>query len=365
MDKKHKTDPISTAPSFRRLSVPPARGSVRPEGPLIPSSPQPDIDTPAKKGQDSFYLDETISVPKDLAAERSKHGFDDIPVSADPIHHNDSLWKLFTVWITHIFSRRHPEESSRSQKGRNYLRWKEDLKWAIKADLDERDPQDPASKPRQEELAKQKVQKTIDININISPLPKLPKPSLSVIRQKLPRPKRPLLTRKRLAIGGLVLLIFAGSFVGYQYLTRPAIVTTTLPDGTTMTTNNLSGKPEYPTMLPEGKSIETLGGWTRVSPADREPVFAYVDTIGPNRIIVSQQPLPKQFKDDTASQVENFAKGYLADVKITAGNITAYIGTSAKGPQSVIFTKNNLLILIKSSVKIETAKWGEYISSLR
>lgn len=122
--------------------------------------------------------------------------------------------------------------------------------------------------------------------------------------------------------------------------------------------------PDYATILPEGKTIEQLGGWTRVSPPDRNPVFAYIDTINGKTINISQQPLPTEFKEDTNSQIEQLASGYKATEKVTVGEVTVFIGTSAKGPQSVIFTKNNLLILIKSSVPLTEDEWAGYVKSL-
>jgi hypothetical protein len=123
--------------------------------------------------------------------------------------------------------------------------------------------------------------------------------------------------------------------------------------------------PDYPTLLPEGKTIESLGGWTRVSPPDRNPVFAYVDTINNKQINVSQQPLPTELKEDTGSQVEQLATGYKATEKVTVGDITVFIGTSAKGPQSAIFAKNNVLVLIKTSVPISDDEWASYVTTLR
>jgi hypothetical protein len=122
--------------------------------------------------------------------------------------------------------------------------------------------------------------------------------------------------------------------------------------------------PDYATVLPAGKSINDYGGWTRVSPPDRNPVFAYLDKIGHTPINVSEQPLPDAFKSDTAAQVAQLAQGFKANEKIVVGSTTVYIGTSAKGPQSIIFSKNNLLILIKSSLKVENDQWKVYINSL-
>jgi hypothetical protein len=129
---------------------------------------------------------------------------------------------------------------------------------------------------------------------------------------------------------------------------------------------NLSrGTPNYKTVLPRGKDINALGGWMRVSPPDHNPVFAYTDKIGSAAIAVSQQPLPDDFKTDTDAQVAQLAANFKASQKVTLNNGTAiYIGTSTKGPQSVIFTKDNLLILVKSDVKIENDQWVQYVNSL-
>lgn len=124
-------------------------------------------------------------------------------------------------------------------------------------------------------------------------------------------------------------------------------------------------KPAYQTALPKGKTIDDLGGWKRVSPAKEEPVFAYMDKIDDVTISVSQQPLPQSFKNNTDSEVAELAKKFNATNKIDAGGTTAYIGTSSKGPQSVIFTHDNLLILMKSIGHVTDTSWANYIETLK
>lgn len=124
------------------------------------------------------------------------------------------------------------------------------------------------------------------------------------------------------------------------------------------------GTPTYKTILPAGHTIQDYGGWTRVSPPKRDPVFAYVDHIGAIPIDVSQQPIPKDFGDDPNGQVHDLAQGYGATKVFKAGSTTVYSGVSAKGPQSIIFIKNDLLVLIKASAVIPDAMWQEYIQSL-
>ena len=126
----------------------------------------------------------------------------------------------------------------------------------------------------------------------------------------------------------------------------------------------ISDVPSYDTVLPEGKTPATLGGWKRVSPPENSPVYAYNDTIDDVTISVSQQPLPAQFKRNTDTHITTLAKSYNATKKLTAEATTFYLGTSAKGPQSVILTKNDLLILMKSEKTIADASWSAYVKSL-
>lgn len=128
------------------------------------------------------------------------------------------------------------------------------------------------------------------------------------------------------------------------------------------TTNQLV--PTYDIVLPQRTSVEDLGGWQRVSPDGSDPIFAYTDSIKSIGISVSQQPLPASFADNTAAEIKRIAEGYSATTVIEAGGTQAYIGRSARGPQSVIFAKGNTLVLIKSQQSISQADWIAYINNL-
>ena len=125
------------------------------------------------------------------------------------------------------------------------------------------------------------------------------------------------------------------------------------------------GTPNYPTLVPSGKSIEKLGGWTRISPENRDPVFAYVDTIGGVAASVSQQPIPNDLKNDTDAKLRTIALASNATRTIDAGGIKVYLGASSEGPQSAIFIKDQLLILIKATATVDDDDWKSYIDSLR
>jgi len=75
--------------------------------------------------------------------------------------------------------------------------------------------------------------------------------------------------------------------------------------------------------------------------------------------------LPASFKNNVDTQVGEVAKKFNATTQFQANDTKVYIGTSAKGPQSLIFTKNNTLVLIKSLQKVEDKSWVAYINSLK
>lgn len=126
-----------------------------------------------------------------------------------------------------------------------------------------------------------------------------------------------------------------------------------------------AGAPSYATLLPEGKSIAQLGGWTRVTPPGQAAAYSFSDTIDGVKVTVTQQALPDRFAGDVAENVRQVAASYNATTNFEVEATTVYIGTSSKGPQSVIFAKDELLILAVSEDEISTASWQRYISALK
>jgi hypothetical protein len=165
----------------------------------------------------------------------------------------------------------------------------------------------------------------------------------------------------------LFIIVIAASGVYYFTSTNKTVAqkTNDNQDSSYTVTDLKKGTPDYSTVAPTGKDIDSLGGWTRISPPNSDPVYAYADKIGKVSISVSEQPLPDNLKEDTANGIAQLARSFNANEKITIGKTTVYIGTSGDGPQSVIFTKNSLLVLIKSSDKIKSDLWATYINSMQ
>jgi hypothetical protein len=172
-----------------------------------------------------------------------------------------------------------------------------------------------------------------------------------------------MLTKRQLLILLVVIVAIIGAMI---YIIVSSNSSQNNPDDqSSSTTGATSHTPTYSTVLPANKNIKQLGGWTRVSPPSSNPVFAYADTIDSTAITVSEQPLPDSFKSDPNGQIDALSQHFNAKNTFDAGGTTVHIGTSLKGPQSLILIKNNLLVLITSATKIDNAKWIEYITNLR
>lgn len=127
----------------------------------------------------------------------------------------------------------------------------------------------------------------------------------------------------------------------------------------------VSIEPTFDTILPNGQGNDTIKDWALVSPKNSEPAYAYSDMIDGVSIIVTQQILPESFKENPSQKVAEMAAQFNATNKVELGdNQYFFVGASAKGPQSVIFLKGNILVLIKSDKSISDASWKKYIESL-
>lgn len=128
--------------------------------------------------------------------------------------------------------------------------------------------------------------------------------------------------------------------------------------------DEITNNPNFDPILPHGKTIATLGDWQKLTSPNGDIFYVYVDTINGVNVNVSQQLLPGKFKGDVNNKMVELSRTYNANVKLDADGTRVYVGTSAKGPQSVLFTKNGALVLMKSWATIPDAQWIAYIKSL-
>jgi len=195
-----------------------------------------------------------------------------------------------------------------------------------------------------------KEAKKINLSVDLT-IPKLKLP-------KIKPPKLPKLTKKQVRLGVICGGVLASGLV--VVLVVSLLGNGKKPDGQGVLSDT-NQKPSFDTVLPNGKEDDAAD---KVKFDPQKQVASFTDNIGTTQITVSQQPLPEPFKEDTDEKVKKFAEGYNAKTVINESNPKAYIGTSGKGPQTVIFTKNNLLIFIKSANTIDKDQWADYITRL-
>lgn len=144
------------------------------------------------------------------------------------------------------------------------------------------------------------------------------------------------------------------------------------PESSGQTTRNggaqlTHGTPDFKAFLPAGETIDAYGGWTRVSPSDSAPVYAYSATLYGTAIIVSQQKLPNNFEGDVQGKVQELQsdQGYVTQHTIELDSTTIYIGVSKNNYQSTIFEREGTLVLITSYRSINDSTIESYVKSLQ
>jgi hypothetical protein len=118
--------------------------------------------------------------------------------------------------------------------------------------------------------------------------------------------------------------------------------------------------PEFDTVLPQSRDIK------------KEQIFydpvrkfaKYDDEVDTVKVTISQQPLPEAFKSDPAGKVKSLAEGFSATEKLSVGQQDMYYGRSEKGPQTLILSKNNVLIFIATTQPVEKEALKLYASDL-
>lgn len=168
-------------------------------------------------------------------------------------------------------------------------------------------------------------------------------------------------SRRQLVIGGAACLVLITSFTGLKALGGRKNDSGKV-DVATGVLGDAAREPEFETVLPDGNKDATLSD--RFAYDAEKKVASFTDKINGVPITVSQQPLPPNFQEDPDGQVEKLAKNFNATKKISANGETAYLGTSAQGPQSLVMRKSNLLVFIFSEQEISEQIWGEYIARL-
>lgn len=218
---------------------------------------------------------------------------------------------------------------------------------------------------RKEQIALEKTKKKQPIkplNVALTNIKHIPKSSylkkfLSIAAS---RPKASLLVAVVVLAFGLKLISGNGSSGQQKTLGDSTNASNELPDD-----GRIEQPPEFDTLFPIDKSPEALESVTRKSP-DGSIIFTYKDSIENIDIEVTQQKLPDSFKSAPAAELEKIAKSFQATSVIQLDDQIIYHGTSEKNNvQSLVTTKDGLLIFIKASRKISDDSWVAYFTTLQ
>ena len=160
---------------------------------------------------------------------------------------------------------------------------------------------------------------------------------------------------KRLFITAIVMIVIGFSGLGFG-----------IYQAHSSRADQTSGLPNFTPVLPKGETIDSLDDWQKLSSPSGDVFYAFVDTVNGVTVNISQQQLPGKFKSDLSNKMLEMARSYNANTKLEANDgVRIYVGTSAKGPQSVLFTKNGVLVLMKSWATIPDADWITYVNSMQ
>lgn len=204
-----------------------------------------------------------------------------------------------------------------------------------------------------------KVKLTLDLTLPNVKLPKatnLPifKKAMAKVRSLKSRPKLVVIASAASLTIIAVILVGSNTLINKEKLDKPR---------SEEVLSQSVKEPEFATILPEGSKDQTNDG--KIGYDEQKEVASFRDKIGIVEIVVSQQPLPEKFKSDPETELLKLAESFSAKEVIVPSNPKAYLGTSAKGPQTVIFYRNDLLVFIQSASKIDKDDWTDYIRSLR
>jgi cytoskeletal protein RodZ len=124
-------------------------------------------------------------------------------------------------------------------------------------------------------------------------------------------------------------------------------------------------KPAFTPLAPVDSTNNAVHGTPQVAYDAKRNTYSFTDTIKGNAIVVSQQPIPATYKT-AVDAVSKIAVSLKANQAITTNGGTAFIATDPKSnAQTVVFSKNNLLVFVQSPFTHVTTDWQSYINSLK
>ncbi len=197
--------------------------------------------------------------------------------------------------------------------------------------------------------------------------------------RNVPRPKRPAsisslhITKKHFVLGGFVGLVVL------SFILRPLVGSPAKPSEPSSGTQGTLGEStatgatdalqeveatEFELLYPAGVNPDNVKV-VKINPENTATVYSYVDKLENSQLRISEQKVPDSFKPGTDAALQKLADSFNAKSIIQIDDSKVYHGKNEAGgtAQSLLFIKNDLLILIAASQAVSDDKWAAYITS--
>lgn len=207
----------------------------------------------------------------------------------------------------------------------------------------------PPPKPNHDAYEEPRDDRPVQVSINLS------LPSFEHIKPHAQRLKRIVRYRpgkRAVTAAGLVVIVVVAATIIPKTLNK---------NDTKGVLSEKTAKPTFTVAEPKDQSTDQ----TQTNFDPDKKVASFSDQINGIKIVISEQQLPEKFKADRFGELEKLATSFNATESFDVNDGKAYIGTSVKGPQSIVMVKKDLLIFLYADRKIDNKSWIEYIEKLK
>lgn len=186
---------------------------------------------------------------------------------------------------------------------------------------------------------------------------------IKFFKKRVSQIKAFIITRRKHAIGTLAVILLGVGLMVFSSSSNENTATLgeSISEGLQISDDTLPReKPQFTILYPKGTSEENYDV-VRISPAESDPSYTYLDRFTEDGAIfrVTQQEIPSNFN------LEEAAVGFQATDVIQVDNNKIFHGFSEQGGiQSLLFIKEDKLVLIRSPQKFNDDLWANYYLSL-
>jgi hypothetical protein len=206
----------------------------------------------------------------------------------------------------------------------------------------------------------------VSIQINLPKLKLAPvKRAITAVGQGVGRVPRVYYRRLALAAAVVAVLMVSG-VVGLKVKGHLAdAAATKAAKSVALKAATANAKPSFTPLAPADSKNAAANGTPQVAYDGKRNTYSFTDTVQGQAIVVSQQPIPSQYKS-AAAAVADVAAKLSAKTGVATSAGTAFIASDAKSnSQQLVFTKNNLLVFIQSPFSHSSDLWKAYINNLQ